>query len=56
MINVSPMRKRDKADSLASRIGSAIKLEQVKIARLGPVLGVHGGPGVLAVALRRKRH
>jgi DegV family protein with EDD domain len=47
---------RDEADSLASRIGSTIKLEQVRIARLGPVLGVHGGPGVLAIALRRKRH
>ncbi len=47
---------RDEADSLASRIGSTIKLEKVRIARLGPVLGVHGGPGVLAIALRRKRH
>jgi len=47
---------RDEADSLASRIGSTINLEQVRIARLGPVLGVHGGPGVLAIALRRKRH
>jgi len=46
---------RDEAESLASRIGSTIKLEQVRIARLGPVLGVHGGPGVLAVALRQKR-
>ena len=45
----------DEADSLASRIGSTIKLEHVRIARLGPVLGVHGGPGVLAIALRRKR-
>ena len=45
----------DEAESLASRIGTEIKLEQVRIARLGPVLGVHGGPGVLAVAFRQKR-
>ena len=46
---------RDEADALASRIGSTIKLKQIRIARLGPVLGAHGGPGVLAIALRRKR-
>jgi DegV family protein with EDD domain len=45
----------DEAESLASRIGTEIKLEQVRIARLGPVLGVHGGPGVLAVAFRQKK-
>lgn len=44
----------DEAKSLAERIGSILSLKQVRIARLGPVLGVHGGPGVLAIALRRK--
>jgi len=44
----------DEAKSLAERISSILSLKQVRIARLGPVLGVHGGPGVLAIAIRRK--
>ena len=44
----------DEAKSLAERISSTLSLKQVRIARLGPVLGVHGGPGVMAIALRRK--
>ena len=44
----------DEAQSLADRINSTLHPKQVRIARLGPVLGVHGGPGVLAVAFRRK--
>ena len=42
------------AQSLADRINSTLHPKQVRIARLGPALGVHGGPGVLAVAFRRK--
>jgi len=45
----------DEAQSLADRISSTLHPKQVRIARLGPVLGVHGGPGVLAVAFRTKR-
>lgn len=44
----------DEAKSLADRIGSILSPEQVTIARLGPVLGVHGGPGVLAIAFKEK--
>ena len=44
----------DEAKSLAERISSTLSLKQARIARLGPVLGVHGGPGVLAVAFRKK--
>jgi DegV family protein with EDD domain len=44
----------DEAQSLADRISSTLHPKQVRIARLGPALGVHGGPGVLAVAFRRK--
>ncbi|MFC1872798.1 DegV family protein [Chloroflexota bacterium] len=44
----------DEAKHLAERISSILSPKQVCIARLGPVLGVHGGPGVLAVAIRRK--
>jgi fatty acid-binding protein DegV len=42
------------AQSLAERINSTLHPKQIRIARLGPALGVHGGPGVLAVAFRRK--
>lgn len=43
----------DEAQSLAQRIQSVASLKaQPVIARLGSALGVHGGPGALAVALR----
>jgi len=42
----------DEAQALAERIGSVFDKEKIKIARLGPVLGVHIGPGALIVALR----
>ena len=44
----------DEAKSLADRISAITTLKQVRVARLGPVLGVHGGPGVLAIALRKR--
>ena len=44
----------EEAQLLADRINLTLKLKQVRIARLGPVLGVHGGPGVLAMAFRTK--
>jgi len=43
----------DEAQNLAERIGSIFDREKIKIARLGPVLGVHMGPRVLIVALRQ---
>ena len=42
----------DEAESLARRIDPIFKRERIIRTRLGPVLGVHGGPGVLLVALR----
>lgn len=42
----------DEAKSLADRAASIIPKERIVIARLGPALGVHGGPGVLAIAIR----
>ena len=41
------------AQSLAERVKSLIPKKQPLIARLGPALGVHAGPGALAVALRK---
>ena len=44
----------DEAQTLAERIGSIIPKEKISVARVGPMLGVHAGPGALAVALRGK--
>jgi len=44
----------DEAKALANRLSAIFNREQIKIARLGPALGVHAGPGALAIALRGK--
>jgi len=44
----------DEAQALKERIGSIFAKEKVMVARLGPALGVHGGPGILFVAVREK--
>ena len=45
----------DEAEALADRLGSLFDREKILIARLGPVLGVHAGPGTLFVGyLSRK--
>jgi len=44
----------DEASSLRERIGSIFDKERIHVARLGPALGVHGGPGTLILALREK--
>ena len=42
----------DEAQALAERIGSVFDKEKIRMARLGPGLGVHGGPGAMVVAIR----
>ena len=44
----------DDALSLVSRLGELFPKERIRLARMGPALGVHAGPGVLLVALRAK--
>ena len=44
----------DEAKSLADRISEFVSPDRIYVSRFGPVLGVHGGPGVLAVAFRLK--
>ena len=44
----------DEAQALADRTSPIFPREQTIMARLGPALGVHGGPGILAIALREK--
>lgn len=45
----------DDARALADRINSTLHSKQVIVARVGAVLGVHGGPGAIAMAFRTKR-
>lgn len=42
------------AESLVARIVQGLSRERIRLVRLGPVLGVHGGPGILFVAIRTK--
>jgi DegV family protein with EDD domain len=44
----------DEAQAIIEHTNSIFPEERTIIARLGPALGVHGGPGILAVALREK--
>jgi len=44
----------DEASSLKERIASVFDKKLIHIARLGPGLGVHGGPGTLILTLRQK--
>lgn len=42
----------EEASSFKERISSVLAKERIHIARLGPALGVHAGPGALIVTLR----
>lgn len=42
------------AEALIAHIVHGLSGERIRLVRLGPVLGVHGGPGILFVALRTK--
>ena len=44
----------DEAQKLAERIGSVFAREKIIMARVGPALGVHMGPGMLIVVFREK--
>ena len=44
----------DEAQTLAERIGSIFAKEKIRIARVGPMLGVHMGPAALVVVFREK--
>jgi DegV family protein with EDD domain len=44
----------DEALSLANRLGKLFPKERIRLAKLGPALGVHTGPAILAIALRVK--
>ncbi|MBI4187156.1 MAG: DegV family protein [Chloroflexi bacterium] len=44
----------DEAQALAEQVSSIFPRERILLARLGPMLGVHCGPGILFVAIRKQ--
>ena len=44
----------DEAQTLAERVAPIFAKEKIMIARLGPLLGVHAGPGAVAIAFVEK--
>lgn len=44
----------EQANELKTRLGSIFPEEKIHLVQLGAGLGVHGGPGVLALALRQR--
>ena len=44
----------DEAGSLRERIGSILNVNRLHLSRLGPALGVHGGPGTVGVVFRKQ--
>ena len=46
---------REHAHQLKIRLGALFPVEKINVTQIGPALGVHGGPGLLALALRRKK-
>ena len=43
----------DEAQALVERIGSVFDQEKIRMSRVGPGLGTHGGPGAMLVAIRK---
>jgi len=41
------------AQALAERLGSVFDKEKIRMSRVGPGLGVHGGPGAMLVSFRK---
>jgi len=44
----------DEAQALVERLGSVFDKEKIRMARVGPGLGVHGGPGAMILSIRVK--
>jgi len=44
----------DEAITLKDRFSSLVDSSRLHLAQLGPALGVHSGPGLLAIVLRKK--
>jgi DegV family protein with EDD domain len=46
--------EREEAQAFVKRLGAIFPEEKIRLAQLGPALGVHTGPGILFISLRGK--
>jgi DegV family protein with EDD domain len=46
--------EREEAQAFVKRLGALFPAEKIRLAQLGPALGVHTGPGIIFIALRGK--
>ncbi|KTB48930.1 DegV family protein [Dehalogenimonas alkenigignens] len=44
----------DEAETLKERLSAFVEKTRIHISRLGPALGAHGGPGIMAVFIRQQ--
>ena len=52
-LSIAHSASLEKAENLKKHLTDILPEENILISELGPALGVHGGPGVLLVAIRR---
>ncbi|MEO8457753.1 MAG: DegV family protein, partial [Chloroflexota bacterium] len=55
-IGVAYSTNAEEADAFKKRIEESLDGQKVQMARLGPVIGVHGGPGTLGVGVLEGDH
>ncbi len=54
-IGIVHSTNQEEAQSLKSRLSAVLDSRHIYLSRLGPALGVHGGPGTLILALRERQ-
>jgi DegV family protein with EDD domain len=55
-IGVAYSTNAEEADAMKRRLEGALEGKKVSMSRLGPVIGVHGGPGVLGIGVLEGDH
>ena len=55
-IGVAYSTNAEEAETMKHRLEGAIEGVKASVARLGPVIGVHGGPGVLGIGILEGEH
>jgi len=55
-IGVAYSTNAEEADAMKRRLEGALEGMKVQVTRLGPVIGVHGGPGVLGIGVLEGDH
>jgi fatty acid-binding protein DegV len=55
-IGVAYSTNAQEAEAMKLRLAEALEGTPVEMTRLGPVIGVHGGPGVLGIGILEGEH